>query len=83
MVINDQGYASADAAEDAVAARNTTVGNEDVIIVFLNQSTGVAEAFFDDDSNRVMPRASARRSPLKMPRASSLAMFGAFLGDLT
>jgi hypothetical protein len=49
MVINDQGYASAEDAEDAVAARNTTVGNEDVIIVFLNQSTGVAEAFFDSD----------------------------------
>ena len=48
MVINDQGYASADAAEDAVATRNTS-GTDDVIIVFLNQSTGVAEAFFDAD----------------------------------
>ena len=49
MVITDQAYATADALEDVIAAKNTYTTDtvDDVLVVFLNSTTGKAEAFID------------------------------------
>lgn len=49
MVITDQSYASIDAAEAAINTRLTDASNDDQIVVFLNSTTGIAQAFYDSD----------------------------------
>lgn len=48
IVLTNAAYASADAAEDVVAGRMDS-DTDDVIVVYLNSTTGKAEAFFDAD----------------------------------
>jgi hypothetical protein len=48
FVLAHQAFADADAAENVVASRMDS-DTDDVIIIFLNSTTGKAEAFFDAD----------------------------------
>lgn len=47
IVITDQAYASWELAENAVAAKSTS--NTEGVVIFLNSSTGVAEAHYETD----------------------------------
>jgi len=49
VVITDQAYATAEAAEDDIAASGTASNNGDNVFIFLNSTLGYAQAVWDTD----------------------------------